>query len=72
MEKEEIYKKILDILEKKNNNNSEYKIQKNVFVGGANLSTEEKIHKLTNGIGNSIDIKVAAKMSFDRISKHMK
>lgn len=71
MEKEEIYKKILDILEKKINN-SEYKIQKNVFTGGASLSTREKLHKLTNGIGDGVDIKTMANMSFNRISKHMK
>lgn len=71
MEKKDIYKNILQILEKKIDN-SEYKIQKNIFVGGKNLSVEEKLNELTNGIENSIDIKVIAKMSFDRISKHMK
>lgn len=69
MEKEEIYKKILEILEKKINN-SEYKIQKNVFTGGANISTSEKLHKLTTGFGDSVDIKTIATSSFERIAKH--
>lgn len=70
MEKKEIYKKILDILEKKINKN-EYKIQPSVFVGGANMSTELQLSQLINNVGDSYDIKTVANTCFDRILKHM-
>lgn len=70
MDKEEIYKKIFNILEKKINHN-QYNIQQNILEGGSqNSSSQLAITNLVRNVGESQDIKNVAEQSFARIIKH--
>lgn len=68
MEKEEIYKKILEMFEKKISY-EDHRIQPTTFNanGGSNMA---KIEKIVNSVGDVLDIKNIANKSFERIAKN--
>ena len=74
MKKEEIYKKIIEILEKKyskKNKTSDVIIINKIFVGGR-TDFENKLSNIEFNAKNPIDIQDVANASFNRILKNIK